>query len=284
MRPRLNAELIARALLTLGALLGLACASGLVHAHTGQVETFALSRAILWGTFAVLCVSCIYSSIRYRPRSIAGAIAFLAALVICLFMASQAFAQIPQNAHKHRVTLQLEARRAFGLSAPIARFAGQIHQESGWRPDARSKYADGLAQFTPGTAAWIAEAYAADCAPANPFSERWAIRCMVRYDRHLFDRIRPMRAAELDACDRWAFVLSGYNGGPGWVSRDRRLAASVGLDPDRWAGNVATVSTRAQWAFVENRGYPRRILGELEPRYIAAGWPSDGNDCSGAGG
>ena len=69
-----------------------------------------------------------------------------------------------------------------------------------------------------------------------------------------------------------AMTLSGYNGGPGWVRRDQRLAANLGLDSQRWFGHVATVNAgrnAASWR--ENRHYPQRILHELAPRYLTWG-------------
>ena len=74
-----------------------------------------------------------------------------------------------------------------------------------------------------------------------------------------------MRAA--DDCNRMAKSLSAFNGGLSWIARDERLAASKGLDPARWFGNVETVNSgrsAANWR--ENRQYPRRILVNLSPR------------------
>lgn len=65
--------------------------------------------------------------------------------------------RIPTAAEQYRRTLVRSAHAEWGLSAPIATFAAQVHQESRWRADARSPVgAQGLAQFMPGTAEWIA--------------------------------------------------------------------------------------------------------------------------------
>ena len=59
------------------------------------------------------------------------------------------------------------------------------------------------------------------------------------------------------------------------MSRDENLAASKGLDPARWFGNVETVNSgrsAANWR--ENRQYPRRILVSLSPVYQLADWGS----------
>ena len=69
-----------------------------------------------------------------------------------------------------------------------------------------------------------------------------------------------------------AFALSAYNGGMGWVNRDRNLAAGKGLDPDRYFGSVETVNAgRKASAIRENRRYVASIF-ERQAAYIRAGW------------
>lgn len=193
-------------------------------------------------------------------------------VTILLLLTTSAFAEpIPHAAKQHQRELTRIAMQEFGLDAPVAMFAAQVHQESSWRTHARSPFADGLTQFTPATAAWISEVYP-DLGDAAPFSPGWALRAMVRYDRHIYMRIEPWQAEAIPTCDHWAMTLSGYNGGPGWISRDRRLAAEAGADPDHWFEEVEHHTDRADWARRENRHYPRRILLDLEPAYRAAGW------------
>lgn len=180
-------------------------------------------------------------------------------------VAAEPAAEPPKAAEVYRRDLIRNARAVWGLGAPVAVFGAQVHQESAWNPTARSKYADGLAQFTPATAEWIAGVYG-ELAGADPFNPAWALRALVRYDRFLYERVSG--ASE---CDRWAFTLAAYNGGLGWIDRDRRLAAEHGADPERWWGHVENYSPRAAWAFEENRGYPRRILLVLQPRYARWG-------------
>ena len=170
---------------------------------------------------------------------------FVAMLLWCGGFFSQACAaQPPQAALQYRDDVIRNARLEWGLSAPVADFAAQLHQESGWRPDAISPAgAQGLA--------------------------------LVSYDRWLWQRV----SAASD-CERMAMTLSGYNGGLGWVQRDRRLASQKGLDSTRWFGHVATVNAgrnAASWR--ENRHYPQRILRELAPRYLTWG----GSSCVASG-
>ncbi|TAM05613.1 MAG: lytic transglycosylase domain-containing protein [Paraburkholderia sp.] len=182
---------------------------------------------------------------------------------------AQVPAQIPPKALAYRAELTRNARAVWGIDAPVASFAAQIHQESRWRADAVSSVgARGMSQFMPATADWIAGAYPAELGDARPFNPSWSIRALVRYDRHLWQRITAA-----SACERMAMALSAYNGGLGWVYRDQRLALANGADRQRWFGHVERFNAgRRPAAFRENRGYPRVILRTFEPRYMKAGF------------
>lgn len=193
-------------------------------------------------------------------------------IVAVLIWASACFAQIPTAALAHRRVLIANARAVWGLTAPVAVVAAQIHQESGWRVDAKSKYASGLAQFTPDTATWISGVYP-ELVSNQPLSPAWALQAVVRYDDFLLQR---MTAAT--PCDRWAFTLSAYNGGEGNLRKDVALAKKSGADPTRWWGHVEHFSNRAGWAFHENREYEKRIMLLIQPRYLTWG---PGVDCQG---
>lgn len=175
--------------------------------------------------------------------------------------------EVPTAALRHRADLTRNARAVWGLDAPVAVLAAQVHQESGWREAVRSPAgALGMAQFMPATAKWIAQAYPSLAAP-DPMNPSWALRAMVTYDRHLWERV-----SAADDCHRWAMALSAYNGGLGWISRDKAVAASQGLDPSRWWEHVETVNAgRSASNWRENRGYPVRILRQLAPLYASWG-------------
>ncbi len=195
----------------------------------------------------------------------------IGALGVALIGVAMAHAadQIPRDAEQYRRTLVRAAHLEWGLDAPIATLAGQVHQESRWRHNARSPVgAEGLAQFMPATSAWMAEVYPDALGPAQPYNPGWALRAMVAYDRWLYTR----NQASSD-CDRWAFVLSAYNGGQGWVIRDRSLASAQGADKLAWFDAVERFNAgRSVSNFRENRNYPRFILLRWEPLYSAAGW------------
>lgn len=203
-----------------------------------------------------------------------ASLVMLGAIMLIMYSIS-ALGQVPDNATRHQRELTRLAQQEFGLAAPVALFAAQIHQESSWRESAKSPYAEGLSQFTPQTAEWIARVYP-DLGSAAPYSPGWAMRALLRYDRHIKQRVKPWHARDIPDCDSWAFTLSGYNGGPGWIPRDRRQTEAAGFCSDSWFGHVERFSKRSPAAMRENRHYPHRILRELQPRYIRAGWQPGG--------
>ncbi|GFM37982.1 hypothetical protein DSM19430T_26660 [Desulfovibrio psychrotolerans] len=192
----------------------------------------------------------------------------IAALVALIVTHAHAGPVIPRQAVEHQRLLIREARAQWGLTAPTATFAAQIHQESRWRADAVSPAgAQGMAQFMPATARWMPE-IAPHTGDPMPFNPAWSIRAMLVFDRWLWQRVQ----AETP-CDRMAMTLAAYNGGLAWVQRDARLAAAHGFNPRRWWDHVETVNAgRNRAAFTENRGYPRRILLSIEDVYRRAGW------------
>lgn len=171
----------------------------------------------------------------------------------------------------YRLQIERAGARWFGLHAQPARMAAQLHQESGWNPRARSPYAMGLAQFTPATARWLPSICPEVGAP-DLWSPAWSIEAQHCYMAWLHGRVRAIDPGVLTDCDRWAFALRAYNGGEGWLQRDRALAARAGVSANAWRG-VEGFRSRAQWAHTENTAYPRRILLRIEPVYLAAGWP-----------
>lgn len=175
---------------------------------------------------------------------------------------------VPPAAMQYRRQLIREIQFYWGLAAPKAVFFAQCHQESRWKPTAQSKYASGLAQFTPDTAAWIQGLYPLDltCGTSQgcPLDAGWAIRAMVLYDKRLYDG-----QAKSAGDERWAFTLLAYNGGLGWVNREQKAASERGLDATRYFDQVERVCVRAEWACEESRGYPKVILFKWRPLYVS---------------
>lgn len=173
--------------------------------------------------------------------------------------------------YRHRV--EQATARAWGVQGSPARLAAQLHQESGFRADARSPVgAQGIAQFMPKTATWIATVFPKELASFDPWNAQQAILAAALYDRWLLDRVAVYGGGTMSECSRWAFTFRAYNGGETALNRERSLAYKAGVDSNDWH-QVAKYRSRADWAHRENIGYPRRILLVLEPAYIAAGWP-----------
>ena len=195
---------------------------------------------------------------------------------------SPAHAQVPADAARYRAELTRAAHSQWGLNAPVAVLAAQVHQESSWNPQAVSRVgARGLAQFMPGTTAWWCErarTKAADCLPNNP---TWALRALVGYDRYLYD-LTPARFSERD---RMWVALRGYNGGLGhWRAEEKIAEARLrqaelllqaergDAHPNREAIDAACGRARRHISHCpENLGYPHRIMTVLQPRYASWG-------------
>lgn len=202
---------------------------------------------------------------RQALKDFAAAVGLVLACAL-LALALPVQAQVPQAAQPYRALLVRSAHMAWGLDAPVAVLAAQVHQESGWRGDAVSHVgAQGLAQFMPATATWIAGIDPA-LAARQPFNPAWALRALVAYDRWLYVRTPAYYAPN----DRMWVALRGYNGGLGhWQAE---AAATGAARPAR--ALVDAACGRAKRASVhcrENLHYPQRILVVLQPRYAAWG-------------
>ena len=155
----------------------------------------------------------------------------LVAFCLLCLLAGQAHAaeSIPRAAYQHRDTLIRAAHAVWGLDAPVATLAAQVHTESLWKADAVSPVgAMGIAQIMPSTARWLP-----DIAPAlrgespAPYNPGWALRAMCEYDLWLYDRQSAMSAgATLAPCDcvhalgQRQFVVGGHAGLPGKIKGD----------------------------------------------------------------
>jgi soluble lytic murein transglycosylase-like protein len=191
------------------------------------------------------------------------AIACLLLVIGLLWSGCASAAEMPRAALKYRADLTREARQVWGLNAPIPIFAAQIHQESGWNPQAVSRVgAKGMAQFMPATARWIATIDPA-LANAEATNPRWAIRALVRYDGWLVKRVQGDSEFNL----LWA-ALRAYNGGLGHWQMEAKVAQST----QRQAVDAACGQAKRHASFCpENLGYPHRILTVLQPLYLSWG-------------
>ena len=151
------------------------------------------------------------------------------------------------------------------MNAPVPLYAAQIHQESSWNHLAKSKYAEGLSQFTGSTAEWIIKIFP-ELEDANVYNPIWSIRAMLLYDTWLNERI-----SSSGECNQWAMILSSYNGGLTWLNMDKEITKNNNKDPETWWNNVENYSSRANWAYQENRDYPKKIIFLHQPKYLNCG-------------
>ncbi len=213
------------------------------------------------GLFAAACAPA--PATPPTPRSTAAASTAPAAL-------APRDARIPAAAVQWRGYAIRTWRFYFAMAEPPAILFGQIHAESRWRCEATSPAgAQGCAQFMPTTAVWIQTLLPAEVraeCPATsgcPTSAKWALAAASKFDWLLWTALKDVDAPS----DRWAMALVGYNGGEGWVKRERSEARRRGRDAGRWWGEVEQVCLRAEWACKESRDYPKVILRKWMPLY-----------------
>lgn len=181
---------------------------------------------------------------------------------------------VPAPARPYQRTMIRESRAVWGITAPTALFGAQIQTESAWRPGAHSIYAAGLSQFIPSTAEEMSQKYP-ELGDGGPLNPQWAIRALVRYDHDIYRGRFVNAVTPASECDKWAFVLSGYNGGEGWISRDRaQCQQHAGCDPSRWYGHVERYTTRSASNAQQNREYMKRI--ELQYQGLYRSWSPSG--------
>tara|TARA_Y100001963_G_scaffold159850_1_gene265703 strand:+ start:603 stop:1238 length:636 start_codon:yes stop_codon:yes gene_type:complete len=188
-------------------------------------------------------------------------------LILASFCCSAEY--VPDNALRYKRQLTALSQNYYGIEAPVALFAAQIHKESTWREDAQSKYAQGLTQFTPQTIEHVKSRYP-ELITDEALNPIWFIRAMLLYDKELKTSVDAV-----DECNDWAFTLAMYNGGSGWIWREKNLAEAAGFNRNIWWDSVETFNAgRRDDAIRENRDYPKKILYKLQELYENNGWQS----------
>lgn len=196
-------------------------------------------------------------------------------LIICLALSacvpSSAF-ELPDQAIRYERLMIRQALAELGTDRHVAALAAQTYQESLWRNDLVSRVgAIGPSQFMPSTARWFIKdlARGLPCLSVNDFGDyTCAIPAQIRYMAIL----RRSVNGAVNECERWAMATAKYNGGG--IKDDRRLARASGFDYGRWFDHTELFNgrNRASYNFKENRDYPRRILLDLQFRFLDAGY------------
>jgi len=145
--------------------------------------------------------------------------------------------------------------------------AAQMYQESGFNPAARSWVgARGVMQIMPRTAHQVG-------VTGDLHDPETNIRAGARYLDWLRDRFEE----DLTVQERMWFTLAAFNAGIGHVRDARRLAARLGLDPDRWFGHVEQAMLKlsqpkfyqqARFGYVRGRE-PVEYVRKIRERYQA---------------
>jgi membrane-bound lytic murein transglycosylase F len=144
--------------------------------------------------------------------------------------------------------------------------AAQMFQESRFNPKARSlSGARGLMQLMPRTARSLGIRNIEK--PAN------SILAGIRY----MDWLRDRFSDELPVSERLWFSLAAYNAGVGHVHDARRLAKSIGRDPNRWFAHTENAmlllaqkkyASKARYGFV-NGEEPVNYVRDIKQRFEA---------------
>ena len=145
-----------------------------------------------------------------------------------------------------------EVLRAGASPEDILQYEAQVQQESGCLQYAESKYAQGPTQFTPDTRSDWYPRTTPSCEDAHWSEPNCAFRAQILY-------MTVLRRSYATSPDAWPLAQAGYNGGPGWIKRERRLcAATPGCNPRLWWGHIEKHChpKRAARFCKQNRDYP----------------------------
>jgi len=104
------------------------------------------------------------------------------------------------------------------------------------------------------------------------YNPKYQSLALVLYDKFLFRKV--YRFSDNDY-DRFCFMLSSYNGGLGWLIKDRAYCKRIkSCNPKRWFGHVEKYSIRKRYklygrktSFDINREYVRNIMKIRYRRY-----------------
>ena len=103
-----------------------------------------------WPDFILLECAKGYPYFRVGFWFVLGGICALSFVILCCHTSHAAEVPIPRAALQYRSELIRSSRMVWGMDAPVAVFAAQIHTESWWRNSTVSSVgAQGLAQFMP---------------------------------------------------------------------------------------------------------------------------------------
>jgi membrane-bound lytic murein transglycosylase MltF len=142
-----------------------------------------------------------------------------------------------QDVERFRSMVDLFKKYADQYDFNYLMVVAQAYQESGLDQSKRSAAgAVGVMQLLPSTAR------DPNVGIPDITSVEDNIHAGVKYMRFILDRY--FKDADMDDLDRHLFAFASYNAGPARVAQLRQKAAAMGLDPNKWRGNVEIVAAR----------------------------------------
>ena len=189
---------------------------------------------------------------------------FLVAVI--LLIAVSAFAAIPQRAYQYFPVLK-EEHALIWPDSDIGIIGSQIAHESTWKETATRKEASGVISY--GVLQVLDVTYdelkkknplLLKGSPSEMLRARMGIRAGILYDKQMYGLVG---FAESET-DRYAMMLASYNGGFGWLLRDRKLAEANGYNPNKWLDNTELFSKRSAQNFKINRRYVSGIIKQAD--------------------
>jgi len=143
----------------------------------------------------------------------------------------------PRDVQRFRSMVALFQKYAQQYDFDWLLLTAQAYQESGLDQSKRSRAgAVGVMQIKPQTAA------DPNVGIRDVHKLENNIHAGAKYLRFILDRY--FKDAPMDDVDRHLFAFAAYNAGPARVAGLREKAARLGLDPNKWRGNVEVVAAR----------------------------------------
>ncbi len=174
--------------------------------------------------------------------------------------------KIPARAAKYLPILQGE-HNAIWPESNICIVARQIEHESAWKENATRRESSGAMsygqmQVLDSTWGEIKGKYPTLLSgePQVMLQAKWGIRAGLLYDLMMWNASRFAATEQ----DRYCFMLASYNGGQGWVERDRKLTEQSHKNKNVWFGGVESYSNRSTANYKINRKYVREIMSNAK--------------------
>ena len=160
----------------------------------------------------------------------------------------------PKRAQKYEEVAKWAYTRC-GVSPKYRSWLGsQIEAESAYNPQARSIYARGLAQNTPENEEDLLRRYPELRKYANKLDPRWQLLGQCLMMKRLMENLTGSEYK-----DDFRISARSYNGGVGWIIKERRLARKNSQDPNDYDVLVPLCSEFRGTHCKENLAYSPRI-------------------------